>query len=126
HIDIFPVTDLEDFGLYGYLNEGCGISGDQLDKDALSAIEGWVLVLRSAAFQGKAAKIQPDPRLNLVGLYTEEETNWSGGTIAAESARPFSAPPAQLPDGDKSQRIGSALLALLILLIIGGALWLIL
>ncbi len=126
HIDVFPVTDLEDFGLYGYLNEGCGISEDQLDKDALKAIQGWVLVLRSAAFQGNATQINPDPRLSLAGLYTEEKTNWTGGAIATQSAKPFSAPPSQLPDRDRSQRIGSALLALLILLIIGGALWLIL
>lgn len=124
-IDVFQVSDLEDLGLYGYLNEGCGVSEDQLDRAALEAIEGWVMVVRSAAFGGRAATLAPDPRLRLMGLYTEEATNWSGGTIETESAKPFSAPqPA--PEGIQSRRVGSAILVLVILLVVGGALWLIL
>ncbi len=124
-IDIFPVSDLEDLGLYGYLNEGCGVSEDQLDRTALEAIEGWVMVVRSAAFGGHAVTLAPDPRLHLIGLYTEEATNWSGGTIETESARPFSAPQ-RAPEGTQRRRVGSAILALAILMAIGGALWLIL
>lgn len=124
-IDIFPVSDLEDLGLYGYLNEGCGVSEDQLNRAALEAVEGWVMVVRSAAFGGRAATLAPDPGLRLIGLYTEEATNWSGSTIETESAKPFSAPqPA--PKDDQPRRIGSAVLALVILMAIGGALWLIL
>ncbi len=124
-IDIFPVSDLEDLGLYGYLNEGCGVSEDQLDRAALEAVEGWVLALRSAAFGEHAAKLKPDPRLHLLGLFTEEATNWSGGTIETESAKPFSAPQTAPVDA-RRPRMGSAILALVILLAIGGALWLIL
>ncbi len=124
-IDIFPVSDLEDLGLYGYLNEGCGVSRDQLDRDALEAIEGWVMVVRSAAFGDRAATLKPDPRLRLIGLFTEEATNRTGGKIETESAKPFSAPQTA-PQDDKPRRIGSAVLALVILLAIGGALWLIL
>ncbi|MES0826193.1 hypothetical protein [Ruegeria sp. SCP11] len=124
-IDIFPVSDLEDLGLYGYLNDGCGVSADQLDRNALAAIEGWVMVVRSAAFGGHATTLTPDRRLRLIGLYTEEATNWTGGPIETESAKPYSAPkPA--PQDDKPRRVGSAILALVILIAIGGALWLIL
>jgi len=124
-IDVFPVSDLEELGLFGYLNEGCGVSEDQLDRNALDAVEGWVLVLRSAAFAGKGATLKPDPRVRLIGLYTEEATNWTGGPIETESAKPFSAPQGTSQD-DRPRRIGSAALALLILLVIGGVLWLIL
>ncbi|MGV6803466.1 MAG: hypothetical protein ACWA49_04605 [Ruegeria sp.] len=124
-IDIFPVSDLEDLGLYGYLSEGCGVSEDQLDRTQLGAVDGWVLVLRSAALHGHAATLKPDPRLRLIGFYTEEATNWSGGTIETESARPYSAAPNPV-SGGQPRRTGSAVLALIILLIIGGALWLIL
>ncbi|MBO9411616.1 MULTISPECIES: hypothetical protein [unclassified Ruegeria] len=124
-IDVFPVSDLEDLGLYGYLHEGGGVSEDQLNRTMLDAIEGWVMAVRSAAFHGKAAKLNPDPRVRLLGLYTEEATNWSGGMIEAESAKPFSAP--QNPvENNAPRRIGSALLAVIALLIVGGALWLIL
>ncbi|MEM6656798.1 MAG: hypothetical protein AAF625_01815 [Pseudomonadota bacterium] len=125
HIDIFPVSDLQDLGLWGYLTDGCGVSEDQLDHDALDAVEGWVLILRSAAFGGRAATLTPDPRLHLIGLYTEEATNWTGGTIATESAKPFSAP--RTPASDRHpRRAGSALVAVIGLLVLGGVLWLVL
>ncbi|WP_170350706.1 hypothetical protein [Ruegeria atlantica] len=124
-IDVFAVSDLEDLGLYGYLNEGCGVSADQLDRTALEVITGWVMVVRSAAFGGRAATLIPDKRLRLIGLFTEEATNWTGGPIETESAKPFSAPqPAS--QNDQPRRIGSAVLALVILLAVGGILWLIL
>ncbi len=124
-IDIFPVADLEDLGLYGYLNEGCGVSQDQLNRTALEAVDGWVMAVRSAAFGGNAAELQPDPRLRLIGLFTEEATNWTGGAIASESAKPFSAPQSAAAN-DTPRRVGSAVLALVILFLIGGVLWLIL
>ncbi len=124
-IDIFPVADLEDLGLYGYLNEGCGVSQDQLNRTALEAVDGWVMTVRSAAFGGNAAELQPDPRLHLIGLFTEEATNWTGGALATESAKPFSAPQSAAVN-DTPRRVGSAVLALVILFLIGGALWLIL
>lgn len=123
-IDIFPISDLEDLGLYGYLSDGCGVSEDQLDKADLAALEGWVLVLRSAAFQGRAATLIPDRRLRLVGFYTEEGTNWTGGPIETESAKPFSAPQPMIAN-DTPRRIGSALIVVLVLMLIGGILWLI-
>ncbi|MEO1108566.1 MAG: hypothetical protein AAFX90_11655 [Pseudomonadota bacterium] len=124
-IDIFPVSDLEDLGLWGYLNEGCGVPEDQLDRAALDAVEGWVMALRSAAFKGQPAVLAPDPRVELVGLFTEQATNWSGGRIETESAKPFSAPQTPAQD-DRPRQMGSAVLAVFILLVIGGALWLIL
>ena len=39
-IDVFPVSDLEDLGLYGYLSEGCGVSEDQLDRAKLESVDG--------------------------------------------------------------------------------------
>ncbi|SDX15994.1 hypothetical protein SAMN05444358_103202 [Ruegeria halocynthiae] len=125
HIDIFPVSDLEELGLFGYLNEGCGVSEDQLDRDKLDRIEGWVMVVRSAAFGGRATKLTPDPRLRLIGLYTEEATNWTGGVIKTQSAKPFSAPLPPTED-DRPRRFGSSLIVILILIVVGGALWLIL
>ncbi|MEX0277975.1 MAG: hypothetical protein AB3N19_10685 [Ruegeria sp.] len=124
-IDIFPVADLDDLGLFGYLHEGCGVSEDQLNRTKLEAVEGWVMVVRSAAFGGRAATLSPDPRLHLIGLFTEEATNWTGGRIKTESAKPFSAPQT-LPDDDTPRRVGSSLVALIVLIVIGGILWLIL
>ena len=126
-IEVFPVSDLEELGLYGYLTEGCGIPEDQLNRAELEAIEGWVMVLRSKAFGDQALELSPDARVALAGLFTEESTNWTGTPIEAESAKPFSAPPSGASDsGDQARRIGSAMFVLMLILIAGGALWLIL
>ncbi len=126
-IDVFPVTDLEELGLYGYLNEGCGVSKDQLDRAKLGAIDGWVMALRSAAFKGRPATLSPDPRVQLIGLFTEEATNWTGGEIKTESAKPHSAMPVSPKAARaRAQRLGSAIFALVMAVLLGGVLWLIL
>ena len=124
-IDVFPVSDLEDPGLCGYLNEGGGVSGDQLNRGVPEAVEGWVMVLRGAVFGGREATLSPDSRLRLIDTFTEEATNRASGTIETESAKPFPAPQTA-PEDDKPRRFGSSLIALLILVTVGGALWLIL
>jgi len=114
-----------------YQNRVCVVTpeenapADQLDRNALASVDGWVMVLRSAAFNGHPATLNPDPRLHLIGLFTEEATNWTGGTIETESAKPFSAPQT-VTAGDTPRRVGSAILALVALLVFGGILWLIL
>lgn len=126
-IDVFPVSDLEDLGLYGYLNEGCGISDEQLNRAQLESIDGWVMAVRSAAFEGQPATLTPDLRVRLIGLFTEEATNWTGGAIETESAKPHSAmamPPREARA--RAQRLGSAIFALVMALLLGGVLWLIL
>ncbi|TMV10284.1 hypothetical protein FGK63_04260 [Ruegeria sediminis] len=126
-IEVFPVSDLEDVGLYGYLTEGCGIPEDQLDRAALATIEGWVMILRSKAFRGRGMDLNPDPRVALAGLFTEEATSWTGRPIETESARPFSGPPVgDVQGGDRARRVGSILVVLMLALIVGGVLWLIL
>ncbi|WP_299080586.1 hypothetical protein [uncultured Ruegeria sp.] len=125
-IDIFPTSDLEDLGLFGYLNDGCGVSADQLNRDELDTVDGWVMVVRSAAFKKKAATLEPDPRLHLIGVFTEDVTNWAGGVIETDSAKPYSAPGTEPNDSETTNRVGSAVLVLVILVIVGGALWLIL
>jgi len=126
-IDIFPVSDLEDLGLYGYLHEGCSVSAEQLDRAVLEAIEGWVMAVRSAAFKDQAAQLKPDPRLRLIGLFTEDSTNWSGGKISTESAKPYSAPtPAPRAVRARAQRLGATIFAIVMFLLVGGVLWLIL
>ncbi|MEX0366636.1 MAG: hypothetical protein AB3N22_11235 [Ruegeria sp.] len=124
-IEVFPVSDLEELGLYGYLTEGCGISEDQLDRAAQDAIEGWVMVLRSKAFADRALELTPDPRVTLAGFFTEEGTNWTARPMTAESAKPFSAPRASPRQARaEARRIGFTLFAVVMALIVGGILWL--
>lgn len=126
HVEVFPVTDLEELGLYGYLTEGCGISEGQLDRTELAAHKGWMLLLRSRAFGGNPVEITLPEALEPVGEYREEGTDWSGTPIETASALPHSAP--RLPPREarrQARNIGFSLFIVVMSLIIGGLAWLI-
>lgn len=119
HIEIFPLSDLEDLGLVGYLTEGCGLSRDQLDIAKLDALTGWVMLLRSKAFDGQSMHLRPNPNISLVGVYTEDGADWTAHPIPTKSAQPYSAPrksPRQIRSD--ARRIGFGLFAVIMTLII--------
>ncbi|SLN65461.1 hypothetical protein TRL7639_03692 [Falsiruegeria litorea R37] len=105
-VEVFPVSDLEEVGLYGYLSDGCGVDPAQLDKLALDAAQGWVLLVRSKAFEGKEGALSPDEGISLIGIYTEDGTDWSAAPIQTESAAPYSAaPPASDAEARRTRQI---------------------
>ena len=119
-VEIFPVTDLEDIGLAGYLTEGCGVPRAQVeeDREMLQALEGHVLLIRSRAFDGQAVRLTPAEQIVLKGTYGERQTNWSAPPATAESAKPYSAP--KLPPREarsQARRIGATLFAIVMTLI---------
>jgi len=64
------------------------------DKTKLEALDGWVLILFSRAFQDAAATLTPASTLTLIGTYSETGTDWRATeTIDTDSAKPYSAPP---------------------------------
>ncbi len=119
-VEIFPVSDLEDIGLTGYLTEGCGVPRAQLeeDREILQALEGHVLLIRSRAFGGEETRLTPADQIVLKGTYGEQRTNWNAAPETAESAKPYSAP--KLPPREarsQARRIGAALFAIVMALI---------
>ncbi|WP_164659370.1 hypothetical protein [Tropicibacter sp. Alg240-R139] len=117
-VKVFPVTDLEDLGLFGYLSEGCGVDPAQLDKLALDAIKGWVLLMRSKAFCGNEAELAPGDGFNLIGIYTEDGTDWSAEPIQTSSAAPYSAKqPAGTAEGRRTRQLALTILVGLSLVI---------
>ncbi|PCJ06882.1 MAG: hypothetical protein COB16_12485 [Rhodobacteraceae bacterium] len=124
HVEIFPLSDLEDLGLVGYLNEGCGVPADQLapDREGLMALSGHVLLIRSRAFDGEEVRLTPATPLTLIGTYREYLTQKTGAPIQTKSARLYTAPRLSPRAGRaKARRIGAGLftvimLALLIIL----------
>lgn len=119
-VEIFPVSDLEDIGLTGYLTEGCGVPRAQVeeDREVLQAQEGHVLLIRSRAFDGKETRLTPADQIKLIGTYGERQTNWSAPPETAESAKPYSAPKLT-PRAARAQsrRIGAVLFTVVMLLI---------
>ncbi|TDK43769.1 hypothetical protein [Antarcticimicrobium luteum] len=119
-IDVIRIADLEGLGLTGYLTEGCGLTEEQIlpDRALLEGLEGYVLVLRSRAFQGAAAVLAPDPEVRLIASYDEPDTDWRAEPVRSASAEPYSAPrSAPRAARARARRIGGGLFAVVMILI---------
>lgn len=120
-IDVIRLRDLEELGLTGYLTEGCGLPNELIsaDREMLDALQGYVLVLRSPAFGGKAAALAPQPGVRLIATYDEPGTDWRAEPIRSDSARPYSAPrTSPRAARSRARRIGGGLFAVVMLLIV--------
>lgn len=121
HVEIFPVSDLEELGLAGYLIQGCGIPESEVaaDRARLDAIEGHVLLLRSRAFGGLAERLTPASQITPIASYGEREIKWNAPPMEpSESSKPYSAPklsPRQARSA--ARRIGASLFAVVMCLI---------
>lgn len=73
-IDLFHSDDIAAIGLAAYLIEGNAVAEAQIAADAgiLDAYKGYVLTIRSPAFGGRAAVLELDPKVTLLGTYAEE------------------------------------------------------
>ena len=120
-VEIFPISDLEDLGLVGYLTEGCGIPTDQLtnDRDLLTGLSGHVMLIRSRAFGGEETRLTPAVQITFIGAYGEDQTQWTGAPIKTDSAKPYSAPRLSPRKGRaKARRIGASLFTVVMLLLL--------
>lgn len=120
-IEVFPVTDLEDLGVVGYLNEGCGVPADKLaaDRERLMALTGHVLLIRSRAFGGAETRLTPANQISFIGAYGEDHDQRVGPPIQSDSAKLYSAPsPSPRAGRSKSRRIGASLFTVVILLLL--------
>lgn len=120
YIEVFPVSDLSEIGLTGYLVEGNGIDPDSLrgDRAKLDALDGWVMCVYSAAFGGRAVTLRPAPELTLIGTYAEPGVDWSDQQkLQSDAARGTTAAPKKAPsDAAMSGRIAMGALLVLVLL----------
>lgn len=69
--ELFAVSDLEGVGLPLYLTEGLGLPEAPVnaDKARLSALEGYVLILPTAALPDLPVTLTLGPNLTLIGTY---------------------------------------------------------
>ncbi len=115
-VEIFPVSDLEQLGVAGYLATGCGIDPTQIepDKAKLNQLDGWVMIVFSRAFNGAATTLKPAPQLTLIGTYAEPGVDWSDKTTLTSDAATTPAKSRKTPsDAAMSGRI--AMIALLVI-----------
>lgn len=74
YVEVFPVSDLQGTGLISYLTEGLGVLEDEIeeDKERLEGLTGYVMIVRSGAFKGKAARMKANYPLEYVGGYLDD------------------------------------------------------
>ena len=127
-IELFDVADLDDLGLFGYMEQGLGIPQKDVDEDRLrlASFKGYVLVVLSAAFGGEKQTLAPRHPLRWLGTYVEEGMRVRYEPLPTQSATGSTAP--TQPGGQPAPRspyitLLLALLALPVLALILGALF---
>ena len=87
-VEAFDVADLAGLGLAGYLTAGHGVDEDALapDADRLAAVDGWVAVVPSSAFGGRAQEIDPQAPLDFLGAWPELRARPATDRLVSEAA----------------------------------------
>ncbi len=119
-VEVFPLADVAEIGLVGYLAEGNGIDPQQLEPDRrkLAGLEGWVLLVYSAAFAGRGATLKPAPELSLVGTYSEPGVDWTDRIDLKSDSAKRSAAPTRKPASDAAMSGRVAMIALLVMFLL--------
>lgn len=91
-VEVFPVEDLESFGLAGYLMEGNDVPEDQIDamRAQLAALKGYVLLVFSSAFSDTAQTLTPRAPLRHIGTFFSEGAPVKFEQLPSQSADPNS------------------------------------
>ncbi len=117
-IELFRVKDLEGVGLADYLTLGIGIPDDDIapDRPKLDALDGYVIVLLSAAFPTGETVLRPPSEMTLIGSYGVPKTDWTAAPIATESAKPFTGTPtAPRARRARATRVGGIIVAIVLI-----------
>lgn len=119
-VEVFALSDIREIGLDGYLEDGNGIEPAQLapDRGKLTALEGWVMVVYSAAFGGKGAEVRPAPDLTLVGTYSEPGVDWSDRSRLTTAGAEGTVAPAETKPSDAAMSGRIAMIALLVMFLL--------
>lgn len=89
YVEIFPVKQLEDMGLSGYLTEAYNISPEDLkdDRTVLNNIRGHVALISSPAFRGKAQTLRLHHPLRWLGTWSEPRPELDLAPIRSDAAQ---------------------------------------
>lgn len=125
-IELFPVKDLSGVGLSGYLQEGYAVPAAQIagHRQRLDALEGYVLLVFSDAFEGAATTLTPGPDVTLIGTFGEAQPDMSAIPLESAAAKVGSGTTPEAPPPAPRNRAGSLMVALaLCALVVLAMLW---
>lgn len=111
--ELFAVADLTGVGLPRYLTDGYAVTEAQIARDRvrLEALDGYVLLLFSSAFDGRETTLELGSDLTLIGTYGEEVPVMSAPPLTADAALPYTGVPTMTPKIPPKGRAGGALIA---------------
>jgi hypothetical protein len=123
--ELFAVSDLTGVGLPRYLTDGYTVTEAQINADRarLDALEGYVLLLFSSAFDGAETTLRIGPDLTLIGTYGEEQPTVATAPLTADAAQPYTGVPNMTPTTPPRGRAGGAVILLALIVAIGLILW---
>ena len=112
--ELFALSDLTGVGLPRYLSDGYTVTPEQISRDRarLDALDGYVLLLFSSAFEGREATLELGSDLTLIGTYGEEQPVMTAAPLTADAALPYTGVPSMTPKTAPRGRSGGALIAL--------------
>jgi hypothetical protein len=117
HTEVFPISDLGDLGLAGYLAEGGGARDEDIaaNRARLAGLDGWVMLVYSQAFDGRSETLKPSPELTLIATLSQPGTDWSEGQrLTSKAATEAPSAPAKRPsDAAMSGRVATVTLLVL-------------
>lgn len=75
HVEVFPVSQITEFGLTRYLTDASGMSVESVAADAkkLSALRGVIVLVHNKAVSGEG-EFKPRNEAEFVGRYTEAQS----------------------------------------------------
>ena len=123
--ELFAVSDLTGVGLPRYLTDGYTVTEAQINADRarLDALEGYVLLLFSSAFDGAETTLRIGPDLTLIGTYGEEQPTMAPAPLTADAAQPYTGVPNMTPTTPPRGRAGGAVILLALIVALGLILW---
>ena len=86
-VELVRIDDLGALGLTGYLKEGWGIEGADLDGSRLAGLRGMAVLLTPGATGGQAQMLEPRAPLRHLGSFKERPARLDATPLRAESAR---------------------------------------
>ena len=115
--ELFPTADLSGVGLARYLGDGYAVAPDQLGPahSKLDALEGYVLLLFSSAFEGRDVTLTPGPDVTLIGTFGEAQPDMTTHALESDAAQAYSGTPRETPPPSTGKRSGGSLVVLLLM-----------
>ncbi|HBM41952.1 MAG TPA: hypothetical protein DD402_19185, partial [Sulfitobacter sp.] len=93
------------------------------DRARLDALDGYVLLLFSSAFDGQEATLDLGPELTMIGTYGEAQPDMSVTPLEADSAQPYTGAADMTPKSPPKGGAGGMIVLLAVIVLIGLILW---